>query len=181
MSQPNEAPDIEAAHGAPDPEAIMYHQLDASGAGIAEHISVVSTGGAEDLDDTGQQTIGARSHVHGLDRQPQGIDADRRSHSRSQAPQAAASCVGQITLMATEPRRSSSRIAAASVGRPASCTATNPSPPMGDEDARSCAACVPAAAAPLPARSFSQRRTKLALRPLDSATAAIDTPVWRQA
>jgi hypothetical protein len=34
IARPNEAPDIEAAHGAPDTESIMDQQLDASCAGI---------------------------------------------------------------------------------------------------------------------------------------------------
>ena len=94
MARPNEAPEIEAAHGTPDTKAIMDQQLDPGRASIAEDVGVVGARGAEDLNDTGQQTVGPRAHVHGLDSQPNGIDANHRSHSRSHVPQATASCAG---------------------------------------------------------------------------------------
>ena len=85
----------------------MDEQLDASRAGIGEELGVVDAGGAKDLDDTGQQPVGASTHVHGLYCQPQGINADHRNQSRNQAPQAAASCAGQSTTAAEGPRRNS--------------------------------------------------------------------------
>ncbi len=179
MSRPNEAPDIEAAHGAPDTESIVYQQLDASCAGIAEDIGVVSAGGAEDLDDARQQPVGPGTHVHGLNRQPYGIDADHRSHSRSQVPQASASCTGQSTKTAQAPRRISRRIAeAAAAGRWFSIpSATNP------DVARVNGCCVGRAKfglAPVP-RDANQCRTKLGFNPRASATDLIDIPGCWQA
>jgi hypothetical protein len=43
---------------------------------------VLRARGTEDLDDRGQQTVGASTHVYGLDSQRCGIDAHRRSQSR---------------------------------------------------------------------------------------------------
>jgi hypothetical protein len=62
---------------------------------------------AEHLHDAGQQSFGARAHVHGVDRKPQRVDADQRSNSRIQAAHSAAAVIGQVIFRAAAPRRSS--------------------------------------------------------------------------
>ena len=51
----------------------------------------------------------------GLDRQPDGVDANHRSSSRIQAAHCEAAAQGQFTVIAVVPRRSSMRMAAGSV------------------------------------------------------------------
>ena len=52
---------------------------------------------AEDSHHLGEERIHAGAHVEGRHRQPQGIDPNHPSHSRSQAPQAAAEDAGTPT------------------------------------------------------------------------------------
>ena len=65
---------------------------------------------AEHMHGAREQPFGAGAHVHRLDREPQRVDADHRGNSRIQAAHSAAAATGQLTLMAVEPRRSSTRI-----------------------------------------------------------------------
>jgi hypothetical protein len=88
----------------------MHQQPHARGAGVAEQVAVMGLCGAEHLHDAGQQPVDAGAHVDGLDRQPDGVDADHRRNSRSQAAHSAAALHGQLTLIATDPRRTSSRM-----------------------------------------------------------------------
>ena len=59
--------------------------------------------GSEDFNDTSKCRVSAGSHVHGLGGQPDGVDTDQRSHSRSQAAQAPAPSKGQFTVMVLLP------------------------------------------------------------------------------
>jgi hypothetical protein len=68
---------------------------------------MVGAGGTKDLNEPREQSVRADAHIDGLDGQPQGVDADHRSHSRNQAPQEVASCAGQSTTMTVAPRHSS--------------------------------------------------------------------------
>lgn len=71
----------------------------------------------------------ARSHVQRLDGQPDGLDLDHRSRSRSQPPHSLASAAGQVTTTCTAPRRTSMRMSLAGAGASAgagNCTGTNP-------------------------------------------------------
>ena len=62
------------------------------------------------LHDSGEQTLGARAHVHGTDRQPQGVDANHRSSSSIHAAHSLAAALGQVMTMVVMPRRSSIRM-----------------------------------------------------------------------
>ena len=70
---------------------------------------------AEHLHDAREQSVGADAHVHRFDREPQGIDADQRRISRSQAAHASAALVGHVTAMVVGPRWSSMRIGSAGI------------------------------------------------------------------
>jgi len=61
----------------------------------------------EDRHHPGQRRVGARAHVQRLAGQPDRIDSDHRSHSRSQAAHSLAADTGQLTLTVASPRRSS--------------------------------------------------------------------------
>src|SRR5665213_579680 len=115
-SGPLEAALVQSPRGAPHAKAVVYEQLDAAGAGVGKEVAVVRLRGAEDLYDARQQPIGAGAHVDGLHRQPQGIDADHRSHSRSQAAQSPPHCTGQWMFTTVAPRRSSIRMSGCAAG-----------------------------------------------------------------
>ena len=72
--------------------------LYAGGGAVGKDIGVVRPSGAEDLDNSRQRRVGTSAHVHGFDTEPDGIDPDHRSQSRSQAAQAAAADTGQTTV-----------------------------------------------------------------------------------
>ena len=88
----------------------MHQQFDPAGARVGEKVAVVRLRLAEHMHDPREQPLGAGAHVHWLDRQPQGVDADHRSNSRIQAAHSAAAATGQVTVIAIEPRRSSTWI-----------------------------------------------------------------------
>ena len=127
MTGPTKPTGIQAPRGTPDAESIVHQQFDAAGAGVGEQIAVVRLRGAEDLHHAGEQALGAGAHVQRLHGQPQGVDADHRSHAKSQVPQAAASCAGQFTTTLAAPRRNSSRMAGKACGG-SSCSGTNAPP-----------------------------------------------------
>src|SRR6516225_601059 len=85
---------------------------------------MMSLRGAEDLNHARQQPLGAGTHVDGLHRQPDGVDANHRSSSRIQAAHCDAAAHGQLTVMAVVPLRSSMRIAAGSPSAGGNCTGT---------------------------------------------------------
>src|SRR4249920_1473917 len=126
----------------------------------------MSPRGAEHPYHAGQQPIGACPHVERLDRQPDCVDPDHRSNSRSQAAHSDAAAHGQLTLIMVAPRRSSIRMSTGAVTTGGNCNGT-----------KVVAAAPPTALAnaPPPRRSASptQRRARFALTPLAIATAAI--------
>src|SRR3546814_19981191 len=71
---------------------------------VGKHIGVMRLRGAEDFHDTSQQPIHAAAHVHGLNGQPDLVDADHRNSSRNQAPHSWAACAGQFTRACKAPR-----------------------------------------------------------------------------
>ena len=101
---PDELTLIEPAGGEPDAEAIVDEEFDPAGAGVGEEIGSVRLGGTEDEDDLGEQAVNAGSHVSRGGSEPQGVDADHASHSRSQAPQSLATSTGQSILSVASPR-----------------------------------------------------------------------------
>ena len=66
--------------------------------------------GAERLHHACRRRLGASAHVDGLGGQPHGVDADQRSHSRSQAAHADADSTGRCITAAALPRFSSMRM-----------------------------------------------------------------------
>ena len=84
--------------------------------------------GTEDLHNAGQQPIGAGAHVSWLDGQPDRIDPDHRSISRTQLAQAPASDAGQRMTIFVGPRVSSMWMSGSpdGAGGVGICTATKP-------------------------------------------------------
>ena len=62
---------------------------------------------AQQVDDHREESVGACAHVLRLGTQPQRIDADHRSSSRSQALISAVADIGQAMCTDSGPRRSS--------------------------------------------------------------------------
>jgi hypothetical protein len=161
----------------------VHQQLDARAARVGEQVSVVRLRGAEHLHHAGEQSVSARAHVDGLDRQPHGVDTDHRSSSRIQLAHSAAAPLGQLTLIAVLPRRSSMRMSAGAAAidggsangtnAGAACVTWGASP----QDAGSIAPPL----SPSPSHCATQRRSRFAFKPRLNATAAIDTPGWRHA
>ena len=125
-------------------------------------------GSAEDLDDARQGGVGSGSHVHGFGGQPDRVNADHRSHSRSHTAQAALSCSGHFTTMHVLARVTSTRMSGSGRGSGAvrvsgmRLTARKP-------DGGYCIAGIMAL------RSSTRHRcTKLALSPFNRATVATD-------
>ena len=108
----------------------MHQQLDATGARIGEQVAVVGLRGTEDLHHAGEQPIRSGAHVDGLHGQPHRLDADHRSHSRSQATHSLAASAGQAMLIVVVPRRNSMRMSGSALGArvAGSCSATKASP-----------------------------------------------------
>ena len=113
--RPQEVTRVQPTRGAPDAEAIMHQQFDAAGARVGKKVAVVRLRLAEHMHDAREQTLGTGAHVHRLDRQPQGVDADHRSNSRIQAAHSTAAAAGQVTVIAIAPRRSSTWISEGAV------------------------------------------------------------------
>jgi hypothetical protein len=84
---------------------------------------VVRVCGSEHLHDTRERRLGARSHVDRLGGQPHGVDADQRSHSRSQAAHEDADSNGQCTTAVALPRFSSMRMSRAGISA-SGCTSS---------------------------------------------------------
>ena len=123
------------------------------------------------LHDAGEQTLGARAHVHGADRQPQGVDANHHNSSRIHAAHSLAAALGQVMAMVVMPRRSSIRMSLDDNGVLcyASFSATN-SPVLRPSAGDCCAAVAPA---------LRHLRTRFAFSPCAIATAATDGPAAR--
>jgi len=63
----------------------VHEQLDAGGPHVGKQIAVVRTSTAEGMHDMSHQALSAGTHVQRLGAQPQGVDANHRSSSRSHA------------------------------------------------------------------------------------------------
>lgn len=85
----------------------MHQELDASRPGVGEEVAVVRLRGTKNLHDAGQQPLSAGAHVDRMDRQPDGVDPDHSSISRSQLAQALAWDAGQRMTIIVGPRVSS--------------------------------------------------------------------------
>lgn len=97
--RPGELPLVQASRGQPDADPVVNQDLHAVGAPIGEQIGMVWVSGAEHLDHTCQGRIGTGAHVQWIDCQPDLVDTDHRSHSRSQAAHWVASDTGQLTVI----------------------------------------------------------------------------------
>ena len=144
---------------------------------------MVRASGPEDLHHTDQQPVGAGAHVHRVDGQPDRVDADHRSISRSQTAQAPACDAGQRMTIVVGPRESSMWMsggdsAAAGAGI---CTATKAGRSPADVALTAILPLRPTATALTRSASTTQRLSMLAFKPLDSATDAIDTLGCRHA
>jgi len=124
---PTEAPLVESPAGEPDPLAVVDQHLHPGAAPVGEEVGVMRARLAEDLHHLGKERVHAGPHVERRHRQPQRLDPDHPSHSRSQAPQAAAEDAGHSTVTDAAPLRNSIRIGAS--GQEESCTGTKP--PIG--------------------------------------------------
>jgi hypothetical protein len=176
---------VQAPCGAPDAKAVVHDQLDACAAGVGEQVAVVGVGRTKCLHHGGQQPISAAAHVHWRTGQPQGIDADHVSSSRSQLAQSAPADVGQLTLTSSAPRRTLMRMSATAVaGVACDCRVAGNASATNDGGANwavglACTtagtiACSPLAGLhPRPRRHW---RTRFAFKPCASATPATDAP-----
>lgn len=97
-ARPDEAALVQSLGSQPDTDAVVHQDLQAGGGAVGKDIRMVRPSAAEDLNDTRQRCVGSSAHVHGFDTKPEGVDADHRSQSRSQAAQAAAADAGQTTV-----------------------------------------------------------------------------------
>lgn len=97
--RPSKLPLIQASRGQPDADPVVNQNLHAVGAPIGEQIRMVWVRGAEHLDHTRQGRVETSTHVQWVDRQPDLVDTDHRSHSRSQAAHWVASDTGQLTVI----------------------------------------------------------------------------------
>ena len=100
-------------------------------------------GCTEDLDDTGQRRVGASSHVHGFGGQPDRVDTDHLSQSRSQAAHSPAPCSGQLTVTVDAPRRISRWMTVdcgAACG--GNCTAMNSAPKAPTHHRKAASVCI---------------------------------------
>jgi hypothetical protein len=113
---------VEAPAGEPDPLAVVDQHLHPGAAPVGEEVDVMRARFAEDPHHLGEERVHAGAHVEGGHRQPQGVDPDHPSHSRSHAPQVAAEDAGHSTVTVAAPLRNSTRIGASGLAK--SCTGT---------------------------------------------------------
>src|SRR5665647_2148085 len=90
-------------------------KLDAVGPRVGKQVAVMGLGGAEHLNNPSQQALSSGAHINRARRQPQCVNANHRSQSRSQAAHSPEHCTGQFTVTLEEPRRNSMRISAEAV------------------------------------------------------------------
>jgi hypothetical protein len=161
----------------------MHQQLDPRRPRVGKQVAMVRAGGPEDLNHTGQQPVGAGAHVHRIDSQPDRVDADHRSISRSQAAQAPACDSGQRITIVVGPRESSMWMSGGTgaAARAGICTATKAGSSPAVVALKAIAPWPPTATALTRSPSTTQRLSMLAFKPLASATDAIDTPGCRHA
>jgi len=169
----------------------MHQRLQARGALVGEQVGMVRPGLPEHRHYARQRGLGASAHVQRLTRQPDRLDPDHRSSSRSHSAQSDAADVGQLTVTCRSPRRTSMRTslpdglacgALASVGS-GIVKATNRCGP-GLTATVPLAVTVSMAAVSSHCLTPRPRRhclTKFAFRPNDKATAAVDAPGSLQA
>src|SRR3712207_3785475 len=123
---------------------------------------MVWAGGAEHLYDPCQGSVRAGPHIQRFAGQPDGVDADHRSTSRSHAAHSMADAIGQLTVAVTGPRRNSMRSSVTSEVKAAACKGTGTKETSG-------AVTVVSWRLAAPARHLC---TRLALTPCAMATAA---------
>src|SRR6185437_10747723 len=165
----------------PDPDPVVQQQLEPIRAAIGEEVSVVRTRLTEYANYPRQCRFRSGAHVHRLDCQPHRVDADHRSSSRSQPAHSAAAANGQSTFTTVAPRRSSIVISCAVVSADLSSW-TGMNVRFSTLDRGSAALAISIDLTGVVCSSVTtQRRSRLAFSPLARATAAIDTPGWRQA
>ena len=168
-------PLVEPPAGEPDPLAFVDQQLHPGAAPVREELGVMRARLAEDSQHLGEERVHAGAHVERRHRQPQGVDPEHPSHSRSQATQAAAEDAGQSTVTVTAPLRSSSRMGVSRLGE--SCTGTK-LPNGSDAATRNGRQDNSGGSMP---RSRIQHRSWLALIPLARAMPATEAPGSLQA
>lgn len=164
----------------PDSYTVMHQHLHFVGAAVGEQVGVVGPGGAKDVHDARQRRFGSRSHVQRFDGQPEGLDFDHRSRSRSQPPHSLTSAAGQVITTCTAPQRTSMRMSPGGAGASAGagkCTGTNPlTAGPGVTPGSAFGASTGSGLRGWISASRTQRRNRFALIPRDIATAAIDMP-----
>jgi hypothetical protein len=144
---------------------------------VHEQIRMMSARRTEHAHYAGECRVHPRAHVERLHRQPGRIDADHLMSSRSSSAHSRAAEAGQCTLILLDPRRSSMRITQSASALTA--TGTKAAPPSIGTLCGAGAASTGSVAPP--SDSTTQRRSRFAFNPRASATAAIETPGWRQA
>jgi hypothetical protein len=102
ISRPDELAGVQPPGGQPYADAVVHQHLHAVGAPVGEEVGVVRDRRAEDADHARQRGFGAQAHVQGLHGQPNRINADRPSASRSQA--ALRSSMGSLACTVALPR-----------------------------------------------------------------------------
>ena len=107
LSRPHEAALVQASRRAPDAEPVVHKKLDSRGASVGEQVPMMRLRATEDMHHACEQTIGAGPHVHRLDCEPQCVDADHRSNSRSHSADSVVA--GIVTVATSVPRRISIR------------------------------------------------------------------------
>lgn len=85
----------QATHGQPESESVAHQDLQSGAAAVGEHLGVIRLRGTEDLDDTGQQTIHAATHIHRIYSQPDLVDPNHLMSRCSQAAQSSEALIGQ--------------------------------------------------------------------------------------
>ncbi|MDM0078125.1 hypothetical protein QTH90_27205 [Variovorax sp. J2P1-59] len=104
---------VEPSGSTPHADAAVHEQLQAGGPRVREDVAVIRESTAQSARDMRYQSLRAGAHdahVQRLRAQPQGIDPNHRSSSRSHLAQSAAAEIGQVMLAAIEPRLSSNWI-----------------------------------------------------------------------
>ena len=145
--------------------------------------TIQTVGCTEHLHDAHEQPVGAGTHVDRLSGEPHRVDADHRSSSRIQAAHSTAALAGQVTVDGGLCRAAGSMWMSASGAGVAGVGKVNGTNNVFDAGALATGTeAVPTTSvAGFICASCTHRRRRLALMPLDIATAAIDMPGCMQA
>lgn len=107
---PDEAALVQPPCREPDTDPVVHQHLEPGRTLVGEHVRMMRSRGAEHLDDTRERRVGSGSHVHRLHAQPDRVDTDHRSQSRSHAAQSRAADAGHVMHIVVPARCNSMRI-----------------------------------------------------------------------